>query len=263
MKKKIFAVAIAAIMIVTAVASLSLAYLQDSDYDMNVMTVGNVQIVQNERDRYGSEKTYDGSDKLLPAVYPKGKDTLSYDGTSYLGGKIWDASVNNEVDKFVTVTNEGTESAYIRTIFAFEDKELDNGKYLTEQIHTLWNLNGAVNKKDGVDWPMSNNEYLWITVNGVQYTVCVYVYEAPIASKETTNASLCQLFLDPSADNSFMEAIGEKYDILVLSQAVQSAGFENLGAEYALNEAFGEVSVANTEEVQKWFVEYATPATQD
>lgn len=256
MKKKILALAIAAIMVVTALASVSLAYLMDSDYDKNTMTVGNVKIVQNETKRDGT--AYEDNLKLLPAVYPNGKGTLAYDNTITLPNgntqKIWDETVNNEIDKIVTVTNTGTESAFIRTIFAFEDKELDGGQFITNKIHTLWNANDAV-EANAVVWPKDENgKNIWITVDGVNYTICVYTYEAPVAAGATTNPSLVQLFLDPTADNSFMEHIGAQYDILVLSQAVQSAGFETLGAEFALNEAFGEVSVANAAEVEKWFV---------
>ena len=57
MKKKILALAIAAIMVVTALASVSLAYLMDTDDDTNTFTVGNVQIRQDEWDREG--KAYD------------------------------------------------------------------------------------------------------------------------------------------------------------------------------------------------------------
>ena len=267
MKKKILALAIAAIMVVTALASISLAYLMDSDYDKNTMTVGNVKIEQIEQRRVINDdgsidgtalETYANDQKLLPAVYPNGKGTLAYDNTITLDNgntqKIWDETVNNEIDKIVTVTNTGTESAFIRTIFAFEDKELDGGQFITNKIHTLWNASDAV-EANAVVWPKDDNgKNIWITVDGVNYTICVYTYKAPVAAGATTNPSLVQLFLDPTADNSFMEHIGAQYDILVLSQAVQSAGFETLGAEIALNEAFGEVSVANAAEVEKWFV---------
>lgn len=51
MKKKILAVAIAAIMLVTAIASFSLAYMTDTDEQTNTMTVGKVEIDQLEYER--------------------------------------------------------------------------------------------------------------------------------------------------------------------------------------------------------------------
>ena len=55
MKKKILALALVAILAVTAIAGASLAYLTDKDEAVNVMTLGNVDIQQNERDRFGSD----------------------------------------------------------------------------------------------------------------------------------------------------------------------------------------------------------------
>ncbi len=258
MKKKLLAIALAAIMVLVAITGASLAYLQDTDYDKNVMTVGNVKIEQIEADRYGTPIVYDGTQKLLPAVYV---GTLAYDGSATVNGKtqaIWDATVNNELDKIVTVNNTGSEAAYVRTIFAFEDKVVD-GKYISEQIHTLWNSSASV-YADGVKWVESTTtpgEYPTITVDGVNYTICVFTYKDPIAAGNSSDASLVQLFLDPKSDNSFFEAIKNSYDILVLSQAVQSVGFT--GAEQALNAAFGEINDANIGTIQDWFKDHSTP----
>lgn len=254
MKKKILAVALAAIMLVVAVTGATLAYLQDTDYDKNVMTVGNVKIVQNEQQRNEDgtalEDYVDG--KLLPAVYV---GTLAYDGQVTLdnGNKqvIWDATINNEIDKIVTVTNNGTEDAYVRTIFAFEDK-IVNGKYITEQIHTLWNYSASV-YAGGVEWVADGDTYPMITIGDTTYTVCVFTYKAEVASLATSDASLVQLFLDPTSDNSFYDEIGDKYDILTLSQAVQVAGFDS--AEQALDAAFGEITADTIDTVQQWFVD--------
>ena len=89
MKKKLFLSAIAVILAVVAIAGSSLAYLQDTDAEDNVFTVGNVEI-----DLY--ENFVDES-KLLPGVYDAEK-------------KVW----NNAVPKEVFVTNTGSEAAYVR-----------------------------------------------------------------------------------------------------------------------------------------------------
>ena len=60
MKKKILAVAIAAIMLVTAIASMSLAYLTDTDDAVNVMEMGKVDIVQLEYERLLQDEDKDG-----------------------------------------------------------------------------------------------------------------------------------------------------------------------------------------------------------
>ncbi len=60
MKKKILAVAIAAIMLVTAIASFSLAYMTDTDEQTNTMTVGKVEIEQLEYERDLADSDNDG-----------------------------------------------------------------------------------------------------------------------------------------------------------------------------------------------------------
>ena len=71
MKKKILALAIAAIMVVTAIASLSLAYLMDTDEATNVFTVGyiDIELIEQQRNSAGTalEPFADGK-ILLPLV---------------------------------------------------------------------------------------------------------------------------------------------------------------------------------------------------
>lgn len=242
MKKKFLSLTLAIGLLATAAIGGTLAYFTDTDADVNVMTTGNVKIVQNERDRGGSDITMGISDgvKLIPAVY---NGTLSYDGIAYTGTNIWADTVDNEVDKIITVTNNGSEAAYVRTILAFQDQKLSDGSYLTEKIHTLWNASAAVNSVDGVDWIMDGTDYAMINKDGVNYTLCVFTYAKPVAAGATTEPSLVQLFLDPSADNDWSEAAGANYNILTLSQAVQAAGFDS--ATEALNAGFGEVTKDN------------------
>ena len=220
MKKKLLVAAIAVILVVTAITGASLAYLQDHDSIKNVMTVGNVTIEQ--------ETAYATTQKLLPAVI---------EGTT----------IHNAIDKDIAVKNTGSEDAYVRTIFAFEDFDLGDGHRLSEQIHTVWGNN------DLVVWPQKDGAYLWIEVDGTKYTVCVYTYADPVEGGKTSDVSLDQIYLDPTSDNSFFEKIGNEYNILVLSQAVQVEGFGANNAAGALNTAFGEVSVANKETVATWF----------
>ena len=134
MKKKIIALSLAAIIAVTAIASASLAYLMDTDYDKNVMVVGNVQIeqIEQQRDDNGDLVAFQGG-KLLPATAEDAwTDTITVNGIDY---KAFGPEFN-PVDKIVTVKNTGSESAYIRTIIAFENNENDIG----ELIHINWNL---------------------------------------------------------------------------------------------------------------------------
>lgn len=233
MKKKLLVAALAVIMVVTAIAGASLAYLQDTDSAKNVMTAGNVLIEQNEKDRDGNDFVDD--QKLYPAVI---------NGALTKEDGLWTDSINNEIDKIVTVTNTGTESAYIRTIIAFETQRHYREGSSTEftNLHDVYlGVNGSFDYLD-----------MYITVGGVEYCLAAYTYEGAsgdgkIAAGETTESSLRQIFLAPTADNEFYALFGE-YDILVLSQAVQTEGFAD--ADTALNTAFGEITEENA---TTWF----------
>ena len=84
--------------------SSTLAYLTDTDSDVNVMTIGNVDIEQLENGE-------NGPIDVLP-LYP----------AFWTGDVAWDEAtdIKGAVDKEVTVENVGNSDAYIRTIFAFE-----------------------------------------------------------------------------------------------------------------------------------------------
>ena len=224
MRKKIIALSLAAVMLVIACIGGTYAYLKDSDGAKNVMVTGNVVISQTETDRDGN--TFQQQQKLLPAVY---NGTLAYDGTSTeYGTTIFDESVDGEIDKFITVTNEGTEAAYIRTILLFEN---DNNKLhirFTEEENLVF-LNDTV------------------TIGGETFAVAVCTYQDALAAGATSDPSLMQVFLDPTAGNEWFESVNGEYDIYAFSQAVQYAGFETEGATVALNAGFGEVTAANVE----------------
>lgn len=231
MTKKIIALSLAALLLVIACVSGTWAYLKDSDGAKNVMVVGNVTIEQNETTANGAAFAQD--QKLLPAQYVSAP---TVDANGLLDG------IDNEIDKFVSVKNTGTEDAYIRTIFLFEA----DGKDAT--------------KIDNVHYTCVQ-ELVWsdftVTLNGVVYHVATATYADPVAKDGTTAHSLKQIYLDNSVGNEWFEAVGEKYDIYAFSQAVQSAGFTDSGegATYALDAAFGEVTA---EHVTTWFGEVFT-----
>lgn len=220
----------------------TVAYLTDSDSDVNVMTLGNVDIVQNEQQRgaSGSLEAFENDKKLLPAVY----GTLAYDDEKLtINGKEYNVFTNgkgieNVVDKIVTVTNKGFEAAYVRTLIAFEDTD-----GISEYIH--FKSNGAV------EFPANGDDCVSFVKNGATYVVGVYTYDAPLAAGETSEPSLMQLFWDKTTTNEILAKAGDKYEVLVLSQAVQAAGFTD--AETALNEAFGAVTYDADETVAQWF----------
>lgn len=249
MKKKIVTLCLVIALAATAIAGGTLAYFTDTDADVNVMALGNVLIVQNETDRDGN--AYEDGQKLLPAVPAEGglvkdNNVTDTDGASTVG--IWDTSIANEIDKFVSVTNGGTEDAYVRTILAFETvrsyKEGSSTEWTDLHDH-FFLINGDYTYlKDDA------GNFVYATIGDTEYVLAVKTYAEPIAAGETTTASLRQFALTWDAGNEVYDFFGENYDILALSQAVQAQGFENQGAEAALNAGFGEVTA---DKVVEWF----------
>ena len=228
MKKKLFVLACAAILVRTAIAGASLAYLQDTDAEDTVFTVGNVEI-----DLY--ENFVDES-KLLPAVYDA-------------ENKVW----NNAVTKEVFVTNTGSEAAYVRvhiaipTILDDGDPSFNASKNVLHfnmgketYADGLWSWNKTV---DGANYPENggNWNFYTTTIGNVAYNVYVVTFKSSLAAGEATCSAMKQVYLDSKVDNEDIASINEKlngkWSIYVAAEGVQAAGFAN--AYEALNTAFG------------------------
>ena len=263
MKKKILAVAIAAIMLVTAIASVSLAYMTDTDEQTNTMTVGKVDIEQLEYERvvvdnngimewvendYGHKlKEFTQDKPLYPVVCLEtlGKDNegdmkyrVDEEGNNLrqyweqIGApgfnQLFDDTCKNVVDKFVFVQNTGKSDVYVRTIIAFEQGDLSKDVF-DEMIGI--NVNSQWAKEDvATD----------VVINGSEYAIVCFTYRGPakntaqggiLTPNEISRPSLLQVYLASKATNDTVEKIdgnkNGKYDILVLSQATQTNGFIN------------------------------------
>ena len=237
-KKKVLMGTSLALIASVAVAG-TISYLTDTDSDVNVMTLGNVDIeqIEQERDTTGALTDFTQAKHLYPAYY---------DGTSI----PWDEPANwvvpNEpawkvveknqsvVDKFVTVKNTGMSDAYVRTVFAFEAGVSSN----TDLIHIVMNSTNVPDEIGAWEWLGQT-----VTIGGVEYELAVATYQKALAPGETSIPSLKQVYLDKQATNEYCASLGDTYDILVVSQAVQAQGFSD--AKTALNEAFGEITVTN------------------
>ena len=247
------------VLALTAAVSIgaTLAYLTDTDEDVNVMTLGKVKIDQLEYERVDVEtkdkdatvQEFHDNKPLLPAVtkdgldYAKPGDTfvdwaqIGKDGHT---SPIWNPDlINNEVDKMVFVKNKGDYDAYVRSVFAFEA-----GKYATldefqKMVHL--NLNTTDYIWEWVETPVAiPNEDGSATSN---YFVATATYNKVLAPGALTEISLSQIALDKTATNEDVEAFGETYQVLVKSQGIQADGFED--ADSALNEGFGKITSAN------------------
>lgn len=224
---------VALVLSVAMATTGTLAYLTDEDADVNTMTLGKVEIVQNEQERTEHGLDEFTQDKpLYPAVFPGSSIPWAAEGDWVEpGNQAWKVVEDNSnvVDKFVTVTNIGKSDAYVRTIIAYEGDETygPEGEY----IHIVHNSDNVT--------PAIEVECLGVMeINEVKYTVYSYSYPEVLTPDQTTIPSLKQIYMDKNADNEVVEQYGEKYDVLVLSQAVQAKGFESYTAKEALNEAF-------------------------
>lgn len=273
----------AVVLSLTMATAGTMAYLTDQDADVNTMTLGKVEIVQNEHQRIEKEDgTYekgivDDQESYLLEVFEQEKPLLPIVGDPHFTDGItagWDDTTvrmsqigsyggmqvfagKNAVDKFVTVTNTGKTDAYVRTFVAIEIGSTD-GALIGTSHHSVW-------KKTEIGTiSIDGNNYMVLEYNypGARLNDGSYRHENGILpAGDTTYPSLSQVYLSSKADNEDVEAIdgngNEKLDIIVLSQAVQADGFEGMGvkagttdSEYALNAGFGEPTIAN---VAEWF----------
>ena len=243
----------------------TVAYLQDEDSDVNVMTLGNVKIEQHEYERVtnadGSYKT-DTIDNVTSYVlqdFTQGKPLLP--SAVVVSSTNWDSTIvrmtqvgsygsmntflpiTNAQDKFVTVENTGKTDAYVRTLVAIEIGDASES-LIGSSYHQTW----------------TENEVGTISVDGNNYYVTEYVYAGGqlsdgtwrhqngiLPAGDTSYPSLSQVYIKPEATNEDMVALDGNgngtLDILVLSQAVQAAGFAD--AETALNAGFGDITTTN------------------
>jgi len=277
--KKIIALLLVVAMTAAASVAGTVAYLSDTDSDVNVMTLGSVYIKQHEYEReldangeYVTDDDIDDQESYVLKPFTQGKEILPIVGDPSLPGNDpayagWDDTTvrmsqvdsyggmqvfagKNAIDKFVTVENTGRSDAYIRTLVAIE-VGTGSSSFIGTSYHKTWEQNpvGSIE--------IDNNNYYVIeyTYNGGDLGNGSWRHQGGLLpGGDTSYPSLSQVYLKSAATNDDLKAIdGNKnglLEILVLSQAVQADGFAN--AETALNAAFGD---ATSENVAKWFGE--------
>ena len=252
--KKIIALALSALLLVGAAVVGTVAFLTDTDQAINVMTSGNIEIEQWEMQRQGNTLVEFKNDEMWPAFtmtpsnpWPMVENvTLGDLPGTYL---MWDPTVvKNVKDKIVYVENTGRNEAYARTILAFENPTLANGDEVIEYVKM--NVNGTL-----TDLNMT------VSINGTPYALFAYTYAEAIPAKSNAAPSLLQIAFAEGATNEHMAAIKGTYDILSLTQASQTEGFDAVTAGEALDRVFGGLTEEN---IIKWFTGTApTPVTDN
>jgi len=260
------------IMVVGLVLSLAvglggtLAYLTDTDSDVNVMTLGNVQIDQFELQRKtdvahnaeageGDLVLFVEGKPLYPAYADPSVDkpytakpgssgnaeTMTemfkwgdYTSVEMDGNGLWDDGLKGVVDKFVFVKNTGASDCYFRTWLAFECPEgMDYSEGSDKEF--MMNVNAAY------EWERVGYD----TIDGTRYLIYCGTYKDPLnkgtdkyilPAGETARPSLLQVVMTHNATNDQMELLGETYEVLAFTQACQTNNFPD--AHTALEAAF-------------------------
>ena len=246
---------IAWLLVVALTAAISigatLAYLTDTDEDVNVMTLGKIKIDQLEYERVDDEtadedaevREFHDNKPLYPAVTDKNFDYTPGDtvvdwtqiGKDGYTSEIWNPEkINNELDKMVFVKNKGDYDAFVRTVFAFEAGNYTNVGEFEQMVH----LN-----RNTTDYTWEWMQDMPVTIGGSKYFVVTATYNYVLEPGALTEISLSQIALDKTATNADVEAFGDTYQILVKSQAIQADGFDN--AATALHDGFGAIAADN------------------
>ena len=266
--KKFIALLLTVVLTAAVAIGGTVAYLQDEDSDVNVMTLGNVKIEQHEYERVVDEdgtyktdtidnvksyvlKDFTQGKSLLPSALVTNGPGWDWDSEatvrmtqvdSYGGMDVFVPAINAQ-DKFVTVENTGKNDAYIRTLVAIENGSTD-GSLIGNSYHSTW----------------AKTEIGQITIDGNNYMLIEYVYKGGqlsdgtwrhengiLPAGDTSYPNLSQVYISSEATNEDMVALDGNgngtLDILVVSQAVQTAGFAD--AETALNAGFGDITTTN------------------
>lgn len=231
MKKKILALSFVAVFAAVALISGTLAYFTDTDAKDNVFVSGNVEIELIEN--FGDNDALT-PEKLLPAT-----------GSAQAG------TLENGIVKEVSVKNIGSEDAFVRVHIAIP-KILDSGNPEFDAGNNVlhFNFSGDSLGEDLWDWTTSAGapytglpwNYYETVIDDIDYNVYVVTYGTALASgAETLEKAMTQVYLDSRVTNedmaAIMETLGENWQIKVLSEGVQAAGFAD--AYEALNTAFG------------------------
>ena len=260
MKKKTIVLVATVVMMLAALAiGGTLAYFTDKEVATNEFTLGNVVIdlVEEQRDGNGGLEEFEDDKVLLPIVGSAQGEKEAVGGYNLPTAENW-------VDKIVTVDNEGTQPAYVRVLFAFP-ADMDDAQSAAEMM-LHWNYDGS---EASNTWTRTDCG-VKVTVGEKDYNVYNYTYNAILPVDGTTaSPAITGLYIDSRVDatvdengavtysmkNGRDEVVSATYakdtapKLLVLAQGVQSAGFEDQGADAALTAGFGDVA----ENAQAWF----------
>ena len=237
------------VVITTAVSVIgTIAFLDDVEKDVNVVTIGNVVIDQLEYERVDPAtngdsavvQRYKNDHPLFPAVVDPGYDWNAKNGKinwEQIGNQafssIWDPNtIENELDKVIIVRNKGNLPAYVRTVYAFEGGNLDWAAF-RQQLRL--NIDEVAWTWEWIETP--------VTIGDGNYFLAIATHNQPLKAGKFSEPSLSQVALDSEAGNETVMSFGDSYIILTKTQAMQADGFSDPKA--ALEDGFGVITAEN------------------
>ena len=236
--KKYLALILAAVLTITAVVGGTIAYLQDTDDSVDVMTSGNVRIDQLELQRKptaaaNEDLIFENLDPFKQGLELAPAYASSDDAYAVGANGLWNKEkLVGSIDKLIYVKNTGSRPAFFRTWIAIECPEgVSFGYNLSDtSVDILANVN--------------TTDYTWETVSakqvidGQSFVILCGTAKVALEAGQISAPSLRQVVMTHNADSDVSEAIGKNYEILAFSQAVQVSNLDHLGAAGALVEAF-------------------------
>ena len=269
-KKKFLAVALVAILAITAAVGASLAYLKDTKTVTNTFTVGNVKIELLES-KFHREGNDNSGDKSIPdptqtasgmTYVTEGHkaftdDEIKADAEKYMDEYLAVKGKNmvpgRGVAKCVYVQNTGKNDAYIRIRVLVPSKanndfvDVKDGGIITNQWCSTSMINGEFIDGKGGGW--NNAPYIdkaKVTKDGVDYDVYTFVRKEALAAGAMTEWNVWNFIgIHKDADSNDIEtalrngAIKLAEDgtmtinVLVEADAIQAEGFANAAAAFA------------------------------
>lgn len=221
-KRNLFTSALCLALLLIMLLSSTLAWFTDSKHNVNTMVAGKISIEQKE--------------------YSDTNHTTEFENNKFV------MMPSQTVVKEVVVTNTGNQPCYVRTLFAFEDSEATK---VVEKL-TITGKDGQIVIPGVTDTTVAKIQF---TYNGTLYTVGYCIYNGQLAENGTF-VPLVSVGLAEDTGNDWTDAVAGKYELLVLSQACQVAGLDNLGENgaespaAALDKAFYAVDAAHC---KTWF----------
>ena len=237
---------LALLMSVAMITTGTLAYLTDRDSDVNVFTVGNVDITLDEDFVQGSELVPGVDIDKVPTITNTGKN----DAYVWMTVAVPAGLENDDASKNIVHWNwmAGTDKAYMNSKSQTDiDKYIENG-WLPEGT-TIEQI------RAGQNWTVDGENVIGTeTIDGVEYNIYLMKYNDVLQPGETTLASMCKVYLDPHVDidpegnlawveNGVATDLGYNINtmgnpkIYVSAYGMQVDGFDSVDEAY---EAYGE-----------------------